>query len=376
MLGFRNKKDAKEVWLNVSNRTVIRVIVLVIIFFLFLLSLHRAAHALLLIGVAFFLAMALNAPVHWIDQHLPGKNRKHRGTRMAATTVSFVVVIVVIGAFLAIIVPPLVRQTSHFINEAPALIQEVRSQKGDVGNFVRKYHLQKQANSLSNQIGSRLTHLAGTAYSTIGQIVSSVLSLVVIIVLTFMMLVEGPYWLTQIKRVVPHDQRERTAQLARDMAKVVKGYVNGQVLLAAIAAALIVPGLFILHISYPLALMVVIFVCGLIPIVGHSIGAVIVTIVALFHAPLSALIILLYYILYIQVENYIIQPHIQASTTNLSPLLVIMSVVIGVEFGGIIGGLVALPVAGCIRVAVIDYLENEGKLEPSPILPPPINDAK
>jgi predicted PurR-regulated permease PerM len=147
------------------------------------------------------------------------------------------------------------------------------------------------------------------------------------------------------------------------MYKVICGYVNGQVLLAAIAALLITPALFVLHISYPLALMVVIFVCGLIPLFGHTIGAIIITIVALFHSPWSALIILAYYILYMQIENYLIQPHIQSNTTNLSPLLVFMAVVIGVEFDGLFGGLVAIPIMGCLRVFVIDYLHSRGKLE-------------
>lgn len=90
--------------------------------------------------------------------------------------------------------------------------------------------------------------------------------------------------------------------------------------------------------------------------VGHTLGAIIVTIVALFHSASSALIILGYYILYQQMENYLLQPRIQANSTNMSPLLVFMSVIIGVSFGGLFGGLVAIPVAGCLRIAVLEYL--------------------
>src|SRR5206468_8231995 len=122
-------------------------------------------------------------------------------------------------------------------------------------------------------------------------------------------------------------------RLALDMYRVVKGFINGQVTLAALASVLIVPALFVLHISYPVALMVVVFVCGLIPMVGHTIGAIIITTVALFHSASSAVIILIYYILYQQLENYLIQPRIQANSTNMSPLLIFMAVVIGVSFG-------------------------------------------
>lgn len=147
------------------------------------------------------------------------------------------------------------------------------------------------------------------------------------------------------------------------MYKVVRGYVNGQVLLAASAAILMLVPLFLLDISYPVALMVIVFICGLIPMVGHYIGATIVTLVALFTSPVDALVILAYYVMYQQVENYVIQPTVQSNSTNMSPLLVFSSVIIGVSFGGLLGGLVAIPVAGCLRVLVLDYLKSRNYLE-------------
>jgi predicted PurR-regulated permease PerM len=110
---------------------------------------------------------------------------------------------------------------------------------------------------------------------------------------------------------------------------------------------------------------VVVFICGLIPLSGHTIGAVIVTTVALFHSPWSAIVILAYYILYQQIENYIIQPRIQANSTNMSPLLVFSAVIIGVNFGGLFGGLVAIPVMGCVRIALLDYLRTKHIIEES-----------
>jgi predicted PurR-regulated permease PerM len=149
------------------------------------------------------------------------------------------------------------------------------------------------------------------------------------------------------------------------MYRVIKGYVNGQVLLALIASLLIAPMLFILHIGYPIALVFVIFICGLIPMVGHTIGAIIVTLVALFHSPISAVIILAYYILYQQIENYAVQPRVQASSTQMSPLIVFSSVLLGVSFGGLLGGLVAIPIAGCIRIVLLDYLRSRKVIGPA-----------
>jgi predicted PurR-regulated permease PerM len=173
-----------------------------------------------------------------------------------------------------------------------------------------------------------------------------------------MMLTEGPRWRRLFEEVIPSSRRSQVSMLAHDMNRVVQGYVNGQVLLAAIASALIVPVLFIFGVSYPLALMVIVFVCGLIPMVGHTIGAVIVTTVALFHSLPVALIVLGYYILYQQIENYAVQPRVQANSTNMSPLLVFVAVLLGASFSGLLGALVAIPIMGCIRILALDYLER------------------
>jgi predicted PurR-regulated permease PerM len=111
-------------------------------------------------------------------------------------------------------------------------------------------------------------------------------------------------------------------------------------------------------------LFVIIFVCGLIPMVGHTIGAVIITLVALGQSVTAAIIILAYYILYQQIENIFIQPRIQANSTNMSPLLVFAVVIIGVSFGGLFGGLLAIPIAGCIRIALLEYLASRRIIDP------------
>ncbi len=373
MLGFHRHKDDQEMWINVSNKTIIRVVFVAVIAFLLLTSVRKASHAIVLISTAFFLSLALNAPVHWLSEHIPGKRK---GSRAVATAISFLLVVILLGGFFASVIPPLARQSESFIKEAPHLVQETRDQNSSIGRLVRKYHLQSQVTSFSNQLSNRLHNLTGTAISTVTALATSIFSVLAILVLTFMMLIEGPYWLGRVHRLLSPEHSEHINKLSDDMYKVVKGFVNGQVLLAVIATVLITPALFILHISHPLALMVVIFVAALIPLIGHSIGALIITIVALFHSPVAALIILIYYILYMQIENYIIQPRIQANTTNLSPLLVFSSIIVGVSFGGLFGGLVAIPFMGCLRVIVIDYLKNHGKIETDPTEPPAIAGTK
>lgn len=360
---FRNRQNKFEtVNITISNQTVIRVLILVLASYLFLVALGKATHALTLIFIALFLSLALNAPVHALAQAIPGKRK---GSRSLATGISFFIIIALLGGFIASIAPPLVKQTSSFINEAPTLVEQLRSEDSSTGQFIRRHKLEDQVDKFSSQLSSRLKNISGSAVSTVTRIGSSIFSMLTVLVLTFMMLIEGPRWINFGRRLLPDEKEPHFEKLALSMYKVVKGYVNGQVLLAAIASLMIVLPLILLNVSYPIALMVIVFICGLIPLVGHTIGAVIVSIVALFHSPVTALIVLIYYITYQQIENYAIQPRIQANSTDMSPLLVFMSVIIGVSFSGLLGGLVAIPVAGCSRILLLDYLNRKNLLEPS-----------
>ena len=351
----QNSEHNSVMELKIPTTTYVKLVAMIIGTVLILAALRRTSHALILLFAAFFLAIALNAPVSFMARHMPGKAR---GSRAVGTTIAFLIVVLFLGGFIASIAPPLVRQTENFINAAPHLIKNVRSQDSAVGKTVRRYHLEKQVDSFSSQLSNRIKSNSGRAFTTLQKIGSSIFSMVTILALTFMMLVEGPRRLKFLSELLPERTQPLVQRMSQDMYRVIKGYVNGQVSLALLAALLISPALFILHISYPVALIVLIFICGLIPLVGHTIGAVLVTGVALGSSFTNAIIILIYYIFYQQVENYLIQPRIQANSTDMSPLLVFGSVVIGVSFGGPFGGLVAIPVAGCLRVGALEYLRS------------------
>lgn len=348
--------------LKISPSTYIKIALMILLTIGSLWAIKQSAHALLLIFSAFFFALALNAPVQWIANLLPGK---YAGSRSIATSLALLAVILFIVAFLASIGPSLVKQTNSFIDSAPKLLRDFRGQNSDTGRLIRRYKLEKQVDTISDQLRSRIGDIGGTSFSYAKKVGGSFFSTLSIFVLTFMMLVEGPKWLGFWRDLIPDKHHKKADLLARDMYGVIKGFVNGQVVLAIIASIFIFPALLILGISYPVALMLIVFICGLIPMVGHTIGAIIITTVALFHSTSAAIIILGYYILYQQIENYLIQPRIQANSTNMSPLLVFASVIVGVSFGGLFGGLVAIPIAGCIRIILLDVLKERNMIEES-----------
>lgn len=341
--------------LIIPTQTYIKVLLLVVGTVLVLATLRITAQALFIIGTAFFLALALNAPVSFIARHMPGKIK---GNRAWATSIAFLIVVALLGGFIASLVPPLVKQTENLINAAPGLINDVQNQQGAIGDLIRNYNLESQVTEFSNEIASKAKNSAGQAFTTVQSVGASLFTLVTVLVLTFMMLVEGPRRMEFFHELVPKKNKKAVRRTADSMYRVVKGYVNGQVLLAAMAAIFITPVFFILGVSYPIGLVAIVFLCGLIPMVGHTIGAVIATIFALFTSPTAAIIVLAYYISYQQIENVLIQPKVQANSTDMSPLFVFGSVVVGVSFSGLLGGLVAIPVAGCIRILVLEYLRS------------------
>jgi predicted PurR-regulated permease PerM len=365
-----SSREARKMELTVKNGTLVRILAAVVVFLLFLALIRQLATGIVLVIVAFFLALALNAPVSWIARKLP---KRWRGKRVMATALVFLIGIVLIGGLAASVIPSLVKQIQAFIAQVPDLLTRFQNGQGQIAQFVQQHHLVSQFSSAFEGFVGRF---GGSSFEVAKHIVTSVAELLTTLVLTFMMLAEGPKWVDLSKKMLPPERKAHVVRVCRDMYAVIRGYVNGQLLLALIAGGLMLPILLILHISFPVVLAVLVFLAALIPLVGHTVGAIIVTGVALFHSPLSAIIVLAYYILYINIEDYVIQPHIQSTTTNLSPLLVFMAVVLGIEFSGLLGGLLAIPIVGCLRVLVLDIvtrrelLHNEKVIKKSDIPAP------
>lgn len=360
MLSIFSRKPTEEVALTISARTFFKVLLLILVTLLILTVIQRTLPAFTLVIIAFFLALALNAPVSWVAKHLPGKLRNNRSW---ATSLAFLIVVAVLAGFIVNVVPPVVRDTETFLTSAPATLQDLRGRYSDLNDFIVRYHLQGQVQQLSNELGGRLQSGTEAAFMAVTGVANSLFSMLLVLVMTFMMLVEGPVWVEFLGELLPEPRRRHTEKLARDMYQAVRGYINGQLLLAVIAAVLILPGFIIFNVPYPFALMGLVFIAGLVPLVGHTVGALIVSFIALFHSPWSALGILIYYILYQQVETYLIQPRIQSSKTSLSPLLILISLLVGAAFAGLLGALLAIPLVACLRIWLVDYLEARYDLD-------------
>jgi predicted PurR-regulated permease PerM len=352
-----------KVNIDIDTSTFVRFWLVVIGFAFAILAIYSARTALILIGISFFLALALNAPVSYLAKHLPGKSR------VGGTAIAYVLVVVLLGAFAFLVVPPIVEQTGKFIDSVPSVVDSASTQWKGFGTLVDKYHLQPQVDSAVASIKDNATGWAARAgqnvLSGLGSLLSILVSGFLVLVLSFLMLVEGPMWLSRIWKVYnDQDRMERHRRIAGRMYNVVTGYVTGQLTVSAIGASLagIVVFLLSLFFNVPanlaLPTVAIAFTLSLIPMFGATIAGVLISLLLLFNDTTAGIIFVIFFILYQQVENNFISPAIQSKKVELSALVVLGSVTIGLYVFGLAGGIISIPIAGCLKVLIEDYLER------------------
>jgi predicted PurR-regulated permease PerM len=217
---------------------------------------------------------------------------------------------------------------------------------------------------------SRLLGVSGTALAITKGIVTMIVAIVTIMFMTFFMLLEGPAWIERFLGLLPDDRRERWRTVGHDIYRTVGGYVTGNLLISVIAGVTTTAVLLILDIPYAVALGLVVAILDLIPLAGATLAAIIVTTVAVLEDPFPAgVVVLVFFIVYQQLENHVLQPLVYGRTVQLSPLAVLIAVLIGAELAGVLGALAAIPVAGTIQVLLRDQLRERHARRAQPATP-------
>ena len=356
-----------KVRIEIDTKTFVRFWLVVIGFGIGILALYSARTALVIIGTAFFLALALNGPVSRLARHLPDRSRT------LSTAIAFFAVVIFLGAVIFLVIPPVVQQTVKFIDNAPTLLKDVSQQWHGIGDLVAKYHIQPQVDQAVSAVRDNAGHWASgfgrNFLSGLGSAMSVFAATLLVLVLTFLMLIEGPTWMERIWSVYKNDRRVRThRRLVHRMQAVVSGYVSGQLTVSGIDAAAAGVTVFILsrffsEVPANLALPTVAFcfIFSLIPLFGATLAGIIVTILLAMNSIPAAIVFAIYFVIYQQLENNVISPRIQSKRIELSPLAVLTAVTIGLYVFGVAGGIISIPIAGCIKVLVEDYFEDHGE---------------
>ena len=364
-----------KIQIAIDTKTFVRFWLVLAGFTAVLLAVYSAREALVLLIIAFFLALALNVPVHFIAKRLPGQSR------VAGTAVAYIAVVVALLAFIFLAVPPMIEQTGKFVQTIPELSSQTASQWNGLGTLIDQYNLWPHINKAVDSIQASVADLATNAGKNVihgaGSVVRFATSTFFVIVLTFLMLVEGPTWLDRLWRLYKDKElMERHRRLAYQMHKVVTGYVTGQLSVAAIGgvfaglAVFIMSFIFDIPSSLTLPTIALTFVISLIPVFGATIAGVLVALLLAFSSVPAAIIYISYFFIYQQIENNFVAPVIQSKRLELSPLAILVAVTIGFYVLGVLGSLISIPVAGSLKVLIDDYLSQpqpQAKEKKSPL---------
>jgi predicted PurR-regulated permease PerM len=352
-----------KVHIAIDTKTFVRFWLVVIGFALAIFLIISAAQALIILGVALFLALALNRPVSALANILPGKSR------VGGTAIAYFIVVFLIGGFIFLVVPPVIEQSAKVAQSIPQFIDTAQSQWHGVNDIIEKYGLQTQVNNALDSVKSNVAGWAanagGNVLSGVGSIFSLLTATLLVLVLSFLMLIEAPIWLKRIWNVYNDEKRmEHHRELATKMYHVVTGYVTGQLAVSGIGA--VFAGLtvfilsFIFNVPHNLALpaAAIAFLLSLIPMFGATIAGVLICLLLAFNDLSAAIVFAVYFVIYQQIENNFISPTVQSKTVELSALAVLASVTVGLYLFGIAGGIISIPIAGCVKVLLEDYLER------------------
>lgn len=332
--------------------------------------LNKALTGLIIIGISIFLALALKPLVRKVNGFFTkafGKDKRHQ---TLSAVFAYLIVVLVIGGIVAIVGPVIVNETAKFVQHFPETFETTFGGWEGVNNFGKTIgvdNLQGELTSAMDGISNNLLGFLGhNLISSVSGIAGVAMDIVLILVLTLLFLLEGPPMLNEMwERFSSDEEDKKSVSVARKvvtrMANVVSTYVSHQIIVAIIDGCAAMVIVFVLslifglsvNLAIPMGMITMIFY--LIPMFGQFIGGALVTILLFFSNPLAGGIFAIVYILYSQVENNVIAPKIQGNALNLRPVIILCAITIGMFMFGLLGAIIAVPIAGCIRVLIEEY---------------------
>ena len=338
--------------------------------YLVYLFLGQAATGLVVVGASIFLALALKPLVRKVNDFFNrrfGTQKKHQ---TASAVLAYLLVVLVIGGIIATIGPVVVNETTKFIKQAPEMFEKNFGGWDGINEFGKNFGISNLQTDITNAVSSLSESLLGSfgsnVVASVGGIASIIMNIVLVLVLTLLFLLEGPGLMETLwKSLSDGEDNKKPIVVAKRvvarMANVISTYVSHQIIVAVIdgcASGLIV---FVVSLftnvpstlAVPMGMITMLFY--LIPMFGQFIGGTIVTLILLFNSPIAAIIFVIVYVIYAQIENNVIAPKIQGSALNLPAVIILVAIIIGMYMFGLLGAIIAVPIAGCVRVLIDEY---------------------
>lgn len=347
---------------EVDTKTFVRFWLVIALLALAVTLVGQAATGLIIVGIAFFLAIAVRPLVAKVEKVI-GKDR-----HALASGLTVGGLVLVIGLALAVVGPTVISETTTFLQNAPEMLQKDPARVEQIDNIGKFFGIQdahtQVINGLKDFSGNILSWIKSnfiTSVSTIGSFVSG---LVLAIVIAILWLIQGPDIMTKFWRKISN-KNDKASIVARRivsrMSTVISKYVGGQTLVALLDGTVTWVIVFALSLifgfssglAFPMALIAAIFY--MIPMFGPLITAVVVSVITFISSPIAGLVFLVVYIVYEQIENNIIAPKIQGNALELPSVIILISVTIGIYMFGILGAIISIPIAGIVKILIDEY---------------------
>jgi len=314
---------------------------------LYVLGLAQAVlNILILVVIATVLAIGLDPAVRRLE-----RMNMRRGYAVTLIFVGFVLFIVL---FAMLVVPPLVHQITGLADDIPRYADRLENRNDSLGRYFRDHHIADRVKAFVTDLPSQISRSFTTILGVAGRVGSALFNVATVAILMIYFMLALPRARTTSAIFFREDRRERAEHVIDESVAKIGGYVSGNLLTSVICAILALFALLLFGVPFAVPLAMWAGIADLIPAVGSYLGAAPAVVVGFFQSPLIGLLVLAYFLVYQQFENYLLVPKIMQNAVNISPAAVIISTLIGGSLFGFAGALLALPVAATIKVIVYD----------------------
>jgi predicted PurR-regulated permease PerM len=331
----------------VSWRLVVKVVLVTAATLVALYLIYQVRSVVGLLLIAAFFALAIAPAVNWLH------NR--RVPRVLAILLVYLSIAAAIFGIGLLLVPPVVNGVDALSSDLPGKVDDLRN-NDTFRKYDDRYHISAKLQQQIDQLPSKLDDAASTLQDVTVGVFSSFVQLFAILVISFFLLMEGGRMLEFFYGQMPKDRERRLRKIAGDISEAISGYVFGNFVISVLAGLMTYATLSILNIPFAVPLAFLYAFLDLVPLVGATIGGILVGIVvAFFDFPADLIVWAVVTIVYQQVENYLVQPYVYGKAVRVHPLTVIVAILIGASLLGILGALVAIPIAAAIQSIVLDW---------------------
>lgn len=349
-----------SVWDALTTRQIARILVTSAAVLGLLYLLVQVRSTLLLFGIAVFLAVALGPAVDFFARRMP---------RAAAILTVYLLIFLVFTGVLALVVPPVIDGASELSRDVPNYIQDLENNE-TFRKYDDKYDIADRLKEGSSNLTSRVGDAASVLQSVATTAFNTAFQLLTILTMTFFLLLDGKRIVRFLLRRFGRERHPRLLEVTERIYKSTAGYVAGALTITTINGILTFIVLSILGVPFAIPLAVLMSFFGLIPLIGATIGGVIILVVTLFtDFPQATIIYGVFLILYQQFENNVLQPFVYKRTVNVPPLAVIVAILAGSSILGVVGALVAIPIVAALQIVLREFFGEER--QGPPISDPP-----